>query len=164
MTRSRGALVALLIGTAVLAACRQSPPPPPKASGPAVAPAPPAVATPAPPATPSAPEPRPDATGAGGKIKGRTAWPNIEGHRFSLQIVLLGDDPITQGRMVATRTRLGEPYSAFVVPAGSYVLKAQVGSVRLWEMRVNVEADKETVVDLTPAESRVSPDEFPLRS
>jgi hypothetical protein len=66
--------------------------------------------------------------------------------------------------MIAARTRLGEPYSAMVTPAGGYVLRAQVGSIRLWEMRVTIEADKETVVDLTPAESRVSPDEFPTRS
>jgi hypothetical protein len=153
-----------VIAVALLAACGQSPPPPPTTTGPAVAPPPPAVASaPAPPPSPSTPDRRPDTTGAGGTIKGRTVWPNVGDFRFTLQIVLLGDDPVTEGRMIAVRTRLGEPYSAWVVPAGGYVLKAQVGSIRLWEMRVNVEPDKETVVDLTPAESRVSPTEFPVK-
>ena len=162
MRASRAATAMLLGG--LLAACGQPPSPPPKAAAPTATPPP----SPVPPAavappTPEAPQKRPDTTGAGGTIKGRTAWPNIENYQFSLQIVLLGDDPITEGRMVAARTRLGEPYSAWVVPAGSYLLRAQVGSIRLWEMRVNIEPDKETVVDLTPAESRVSPEEFPAR-
>jgi len=155
------ALAGLLLVALAFGACKQSPPAPPVSAPPTPASPPSAVAS-APAPVPAPSESRPEHAGPHGTIKGKTVWPNTEEHRFNLQILLIGDDSFTEGKIVPVRTRLGEPYSAWV-PAGGYLLRAQVGGVRLWELRVNVEADKETTVDLTPAESRVSPSEFPTR-
>lgn len=160
-------MAVLLVAGAASSACKQSPPPPTAASVPTPAPPPRAAGpeTPPPastPALPTAVDAHPDPSAPRGTIKGKTVWPGIDDYRLTLQIVLIGDDPFNQGKMIATRTRLGEPYSAWV-PAGGYLLRAQVGGIRLWDIRVNVEADKEVVVDLTPAESPVSPNDFPSR-
>ncbi|MGH7389098.1 MAG: tetratricopeptide repeat protein [Candidatus Rokuibacteriota bacterium] len=100
-----------------------------------------------------------------GRVAGKTAWPGTGhgSHVLTLQILLAGDDPATQGRTLGARTRLGEPYSLTAVPEGRYRLIAQVGPVRLWDTSVQVVAGKETVLDLTPDKSRVSPQDFPTR-
>jgi len=65
---------------------------------------------------------------------------------------------------VGARTRLGQPYTIASVPEGRYRLMAQVGPVRLWETSVQVTAGKETVLDLAPETSPVSPRDFPQRA
>lgn len=100
-----------------------------------------------------------------GKIQGKTVWPSIsrDTFRLPLQILLVGDDDATRGRILQGRTYLGEPYSIASVPEGQYRLTAQVAGVRLWDTRVAVSAGRDTVLDLTPDRSLVSPDQFPQR-
>jgi hypothetical protein len=82
-------------------------------------------------------------------------------YRFKVQILLVGEDSFTKGHMVKVTTRLGQPYSA-QLPAGSYRLMAQVGSIRLWDSQVTVLPGLDTTFDLTPNQSLVSPSEFPV--
>lgn len=106
----------------------------------------------------------PEASASFGMLKGNTVWPGVtpDTYRLTLQILLAGDDPFTQEKIIQARTRLGEPYVFPKVPEGTYRLMAQVGATRLWDTRITVAAGKETVLDLTPFMSPVSPSEFPL--
>ena len=118
-----------------------------------------------PPARPAAVKAAAEPARSPGTVRGRTAWSGASADDFglTLQILLEGDEPSIQGKLLGARTRLGEPYAIEKVPAGSYRLSAQVGAVRLWETTARVRAGEATVVDLTPDTSLVSPAEFPAR-
>jgi tetratricopeptide (TPR) repeat protein len=111
-------------------------------------------------AAPAAPEPAENL----GVVKGRTAWPRItpDSYNLTLQILLEGDDGTTRGRRIPAQTRLGAAFQIPRVPAGVWRLMAQVGAVRLWDERIFVLPGKETLLELTPASSPVSPDQFPV--
>lgn len=100
-----------------------------------------------------------------GTVSGATTWPDAgpDSHRLTLQILLVGDEPATKGRRLQARTRLGEPYAVSGVPEGRYRLMAQVSAIRLWDTPVEVTAGKDTVLNLTPETSPVSPQAFPQR-
>lgn len=114
------------------------------------------------------PAPEPEAAVAPGEPRGRvrggTSWPGVspETRPMRLQMLLEGDDSFTRGRRVWSRTQLGDDYAFNNVYPGAYRLVAQVGAMRLWETRVKVEVDRETVLDLSRALSPVSPAHFPL--
>lgn len=111
----------------------------------------------APASTTAAPLPGPK-----GSVRGRTGWPGVSvDHLISVRVVLSGDDSTIRGRNFSRRIRLGDSYAFENIPPGTYRLKVRAARTRLWNERVTVEADKQTVLDLSAANSRVSPEEFP---
>lgn len=99
-----------------------------------------------------------------GTLRGSTRWPDVTSKsRVRLDIGLTGDDATTSGKRYPFHTMLGRSYTLTKIPAGAWNLVAKSGGTVLWETRVVVEPSKETVVDLTPETSRVTPSEFPPR-
>lgn len=95
--------------------------------------------------------------GPKGALRGTTQWAGLPAEaRISVKIVLAGDDSSTKGLNFSRRLWLGEPYEFADIPSGSYRLIAASGDTQLWEQRVTVETDRETVLDLTSATSQAS--------
>ena len=103
---------------------------------------------------PAAPE-RADAPRPGGRVQGKTQWTELErgAQRLTLQILMEGDETVTEGRYYGTRIRLNEPYEITGIAPGRYRLSAQVGPIRLWDTKIVVNEGNPTVLDLTPATS-----------
>lgn len=101
-------------------------------------------------------------SGPMGGLRGKTEWKGVTPENvIMVKIILAGDEPASQGRTFVRSVYLGQPYTFEKVTPGSYRLTASAGRTQLWEERVYVEADKQTVLNLSPANSSVSPDEFP---
>lgn len=95
----------------------------------------------------------PSETLAPGRVRGRTEWrgASVKGAPRGVRIVLAGEDESNRGLTLKTRATLGEPYELDKVPPGNYLLTVRMSETRLWQQRVTVEAGKETVLDLTDA-------------
>ena len=101
-------------------------------------------------------------SGPTGAVKGNTEWKGVTPENLiAVKLILAGDEPATQKRSFASQIRLGQPYAFENVPPGGYRLTAYAGQTQLWEERVTVQADQQTVLDLSPTKSQVSPDQFP---
>lgn len=101
-------------------------------------------------------------SGPTGTLKGKTQWTEgLPKSGMSLKIFLSGDDAATQGQNFRRSLVLGEPYVFENVPPGTYRITAEVKLISLWEQQVAVEADRETILDLSPANSLISPAELP---
>ena len=99
-------------------------------------------------------------SGPKGMVKGNTEWKGVSPENLiAVKIILSGDEP--QRQSFVRQIRLGEPYAFENVPPGSYRLTAYAGQTLLWNERVTVEADKQMVLNLSPANSPVSSDQFP---
>lgn len=130
-------------------------------SGAAAQPSRPAATAPGVPATAGEP-----ATPTGvGSIKGKTAWPGVnpDNQIVSLEIRLNGDDAATNDKSFRLHIPLGRPYAMSNIPAGAYRVVGRSAGVKLWETRVVVGAGKDTALDLTDANSLVSPKDFTPR-
>jgi tetratricopeptide repeat protein len=101
-----------------------------------------------------------------GSIKGKTAWPSVnpDSQPVALELRFNGDDEATTGKNYRLHIGLGRPYSMSDLPAGAYRVVGRSGGVKLWEQRVVVGAGKETALDLTEANSAVTPKDFPPRA
>ena len=100
-----------------------------------------------------------------GSIKGTTAWPGVrpDAQNVSLELRFNGDDASTKGQRLRLHIVLGRPYRMSDLPAGAYRVVGRSAGVKLWETRAVVGAGKETVLDLTDANSLVTPKDFPPR-
>jgi hypothetical protein len=100
-----------------------------------------------------------------GVVQGATSWPGVNPREqlIPLRITLTGEDTDNRDVNLGRRFRLGERYRFTDALPGKYRLRAIATdqSLELWDKTLVVEAGKETIVDLTPADSRVSPREFP---
>jgi tetratricopeptide (TPR) repeat protein len=96
-------------------------------------------------------------------LRGQTSWPGVnpEVRRVKLEIRLVGEDDGNRSVNLPIRIDLGKPYKAAGVPPGAYHLIGQSGKVQLWDKHLVLEPGKETVLDLGPESSSVSPGEFP---
>ena len=101
-----------------------------------------------------------------GSIKGKTAWPSVnpDSQPVALELRFNGDDEATTGKNFRLHIGLGRPYSMSDLPAGAYRVVGRSGGVKLWEQRVVVGAGKETALDLSEANSAVTPKDFPPRA
>ena len=110
------------------------------------------------------PEGQPAAAGIG-SIKGKTNWPGVnpDGQNVSLELRFNGDDAATKGQSFRLHIGLGRPYTMSDLPAGAYRVVGRSAGVKLWETRVVVGAGTETTLDLTDANSVVTPKDFPPR-
>lgn len=104
--------------------------------------------------------------GAVGSMKGKTVWPGItpETRPMTLELKLVGDEPATEGKTRLVRLRLGAPYRLSKIPAGAYLVVGRTDVRELWNTRVVITAGAETLLDLTPENSPVAPDQFPPRT
>lgn len=115
----------------------------------------------------SAPAPRPTAPAAEddseprGTITGATVWTGHDpmGRSIGLRIKLTPLQGQDLGGKGNRRFRLGEPFAFRKVPAGKYQLTASASDTELWNEEVTVEPDKETVLQLSNANSPVPPDQ-----
>jgi len=101
-----------------------------------------------------------------GSIKGKTAWPSVnpDSQPVALELRFNGDDEATTGKNYRLHIGLGRPYSMSDLPAGAYRVVGRSGGIKLWEQRVVVGAGKETALDLSEANSAVTPKDFPPSS
>ncbi len=114
----------------------------------------------------SAPVPHPTATAAEddseprGTIKGATVWAGHDpmGRSIGIRITLTPLQGQDLGGKGNRRFRLGEPFAFRNVPVGKYQLTASASDTELWNEEVTVEPDKETVLQLSNANSPVPPD------
>jgi tetratricopeptide (TPR) repeat protein len=101
-------------------------------------------------------------SGPKGTLRGKTEWKGITPeHAINVKLIISGEEAATQGRSFSRSIRLGQPYAFENVPSGAYRLEASAGLTHLWDEKVYVETDKQTVLNLTPATSPVSPDTWP---
>jgi len=100
-----------------------------------------------------------------GSIKGKTAWPSVnpDAQKVSLELRFSGDDAATTDKNYRLHIGLGRPYTMSDLPAGAYRVVGRSSGVKLWETRVVVGAGTETMLDLTDANSVVTPKDFPPR-
>ncbi|HKZ07905.1 MAG TPA: tetratricopeptide repeat protein [Methylomirabilota bacterium] len=118
----------------------------------------PATATQTPaPATPPGPQ-----VGLSGTLE----WRGItQGQRrVPVRLTLTGEDSETRNVKSARMARLAEKYSFANIPPGNYrlvVVGTEPRETPLWDVRVTVERDKPTVLNLSSSTASVSPDAFP---
>ena len=101
-----------------------------------------------------------------GSIKGKTSWPsvNADTQPVALELRFNGDDAATAGKNFRLHIGLGRPYAMADLPAGAYRVVGRSAGVKLWEQRVVVSAGSETALDLTEANSAITPKDFPPRA
>jgi tetratricopeptide (TPR) repeat protein len=98
------------------------------------------------------------------RVKGKMEWPGVTppATLIPVHVTLVGEEPGNREFNKTRRFRLGRFYEFWDVPAGKYQLVAKAGDTVLWEQKIAVEAaDKDAQFDLSAANSRVSPREFP---
>jgi hypothetical protein len=100
-----------------------------------------------------------------GTMKGKTAWPGItaETQPTSLELRLVPEDAGKAGKTLKLHIRLGNPYVFSKIPAGAYQLVARAHGRELWKRGVVIAADTESIVDLTPDTSLLTPEQFSPR-
>jgi TPR repeat len=101
-----------------------------------------------------------------GSIKGKTSWPSVnpDAQPVALELRFTGDDAATTGKNFRLHIGLGKPYAMADLPAGAYRVVGRSGGVKLWEQRIVVNAGTETALDLTEANSAVTPKDFAPRA
>lgn len=101
-------------------------------------------------------------SGPKGTLRGKTEWTGITPeHAISVKLIISPEESTTRGQSFSRSIRLGQPYTFENVPSGAYRLEASAGLTHLWDEKVYIETDKQTVLNLTPANSPVSPDTWP---
>lgn len=100
-----------------------------------------------------------------GSIEGKTVWPGVnpDVRHVSLEIRLSGEDATNRDKKVRLHISLGRPYMMSNILAGAYRVVARSAGVTLWVTRVVVAAGKDTALDLSDANSLVTPKDFPPR-
>lgn len=95
-----------------------------------------------------------------GKVLGKLRWQEIDPRNklVRIHISLTGDDVETRDVRLGRDFMLGRVYEFRDVPPGAYRLVAAAGGTTMWDMKVQVSADKDVVMDLTNGNSSVSSD------
>jgi hypothetical protein len=81
-----------------------------------------------------------------------------------VRLTLTGQDFENRSVRSLRAARLGEKYAFPNIAAGSYrlvVIAIEPREQPLWDVRVTVEKDKPTVLNLSSATAAISPDTFP---
>jgi len=115
-------------------------------------------------AAPQTPASRERTDTKSGSLRGKTQWPGQTGpdRILDISVTRYVDKyvyPTLGSHRGAAQVRVGDSYAIGDLPPGSYRLFAKSGGVSIWDTRVDIEPGKETSFDLTPSNSRISPDE-----
>ncbi len=116
---------------------------------------------------PSSDQPRaPAPQGAQTGLSGTLEWKGIAqgSRRVPVRLTLTGEDVENRTVRSLRAARLGEKYAFPNVAPGSYrlvVIAIEPREQPLWDVRVTVDKDKPTVLNLSSATAAVSPDAFP---
>jgi hypothetical protein len=96
-----------------------------------------------------------------GKVLGKIDWRGIEPRTKMVRvgISLAGEDVETRDVKLGREFKIGRVYEFRDVPPGAYRLVAEVSGTTMWDLKVQVPPDKETVLDLTDANG-VAPKDF----
>ncbi len=101
-------------------------------------------------------------SGPKGTLRGKTEWKGVTPQNLIMvKLIISGEEPTTQGQSFSRSINLGQPYAFENVPSGAYRLVASAGRTHLWDEKVYIETDKQTMLNLSPANSSVSTEEFP---
>jgi hypothetical protein len=102
----------------------------------------------------------PAAAGAArkGKVFGKINWQGIEpkNKMVRVNISLTGEDGEARDVRLGREFKIGRVYEFRDIPQGSYRLVAEVAGTTMWDLKVQVPADKETFLDLTDGNSAVT--------
>jgi tetratricopeptide (TPR) repeat protein len=95
-----------------------------------------------------------------GQVFGKLAWRGIDPRDklVRVRVSLTGDDLHNRDVTLGREFRLGRVYEIRNVPPGAYRLVAEVAGTTMWDVKVDVPADKQTTVDLTEGNSAVAAD------
>jgi hypothetical protein len=99
-----------------------------------------------------------------GRVLGKIRWNDIEPHtkRVQVNVSLIGDDVATRDvRMGRPDFKIGWGYEFRNVPPGAYRLVAEAGGTPMWNLKVDVPAEKDTTLDLTESNAAVAKDFTP---
>jgi len=111
-------------------------------------------------------EAKPDTAASGppkGKLAGKLQWGGIDprDHLVRITVAIAGEDDTNRDvRMQGSNFKLGWGYDFKNLAPGTYRITAENAGTRMWELKVSVAAGKDTVLDLTEANSLVTPKDF----
>ena len=99
-------------------------------------------------------------------LRGELKWKGVEKgrRRIPVRLTLTGEDTENRSIQQVRVLRISERYNFPNIPPGSYRivgLALEPRETPLWDMKVNVEKDKETLLVLSGANSSTSEDSFP---
>jgi hypothetical protein len=99
-----------------------------------------------------------------GRVLGKIRWNDIDPYkkRIQVKVSLIGDDVETRDvRMGRPDFKIGWGYEFKNVPPGAYRLVAEAGGTSMWDLKVEVPAEKDTTLDLNESNALVSKDFTP---
>jgi hypothetical protein len=99
-----------------------------------------------------------------GRVAGKISWNGIEPrtHRVNLSVYLVGDEvPNRDVRLGRPDFKIGRGYEINSVPPGAYRLVAEAAGTQMWDLKVEIPADKELTLDLTESNATVAKDFTP---
>lgn len=101
-----------------------------------------------------------EASARKGKVLGKLDWRKIDPRDklVRVNVSLTGDDVETRDVKLGRNFMLGRGYEFRDLPPGAYRLVAEVAGTTMWDMTVEVPAEKSTTLDLTEGNSAVSGD------
>lgn len=114
-------------------------------------------------ATAAPPDPR-AADPKKGRILGKIRWNDVNPHDrlVPITVSLVGDEVENRDvRLARPDFKIGRSYEFRNVPPGAYRLVAEAGGTSMWDLRVEVPAEKETTLDLTESNAAVPKDFVP---
>ena len=97
-----------------------------------------------------------------GAVRGNTSWPGVnpQDRRVTLELRIAGDSRETAQTKMRIRSLLGRPYTFLGLPPGPYRLAVRSGTTALWESRVMIDPGRDTVLDLSEANSLIKSADF----
>jgi hypothetical protein len=102
-----------------------------------------------------------------GRVLGKIRWNDIEPYkkRIAIKVSLIGDDVETRDvRMERPDFKIGWGYEFRSVPPGAYRLVAEAGGTPMWDLKLEVPAEKDTTLDLNKSNAGVPKDFVPTSS
>ena len=99
-----------------------------------------------------------------GRVLGKIRWNDIDPYkkRVAITVSLIGDDVENRDvRMGRPDFKIGWVYEFRNVPPGAYRLVAEAGGTPMWDLKVDVPAEKDTTLDLTESNASVAKDFTP---
>jgi len=110
------------------------------------------------------PESSPTSDPKKGRVLGKIRWNDIDPYtkRIAIKVSLIGDDVQTRDvRMGRPDFKIGRIYEFRNVPPDAYRLVAEAGGTPMWDLKVEVPAEKDTTLDLNESNATVAKDFTP---